>query len=78
MRTMILAVALPVAAKDAAGLDGKVVAVGHVSNDAGKRIPTATIVLYDPAISVASQSPDAVSAYSSVRAVNQVRKSEGS
>ena len=30
-----------------AWLDGKVVAVGHVS-DSGRQIPTATIVLYDP------------------------------
>ncbi len=34
--------------KAIAWLDGKVVALGHVSNNNGQEIPTATIVLYDP------------------------------
>src|SRR5437762_6710881 len=42
--------ATPAIAKnnDKAWLDGKVVAIGHVSNDDGQQIPAATIVLYDP------------------------------
>ena len=44
----ILAGPVSANSKAIAWLDGKVVAVGHVSNDDGQEIPTATIVLYDP------------------------------